>query len=194
MYFVWQSDAKLYDDFMYVSRTPDGLNHGEWTRGERFLAKPKMFTLAGDSKYASTLSDMVLTQFELPVLSPRAISTLEDLGADNLEYFPINIKRPKVTAVVKSFKIANIVGRIDCLDKNHAIFETFSSNPNKISSLRQYRIIEDRIAEAAAGNKPPLIFRLGEFSYHALAHESVKKAFEKQKLTGAMFTPPEKLG
>ena len=116
------------------------------------------------------------------------------MGIENVEYFPVNIKRPKVTAVEKSYKIANIVGRIDCLDKDHAIFETFSANPNKLSSLRQYRILEDRIVEAAAGNKPPLIFRLGEFSYHALVHESVKKAFEKQKLTGAMFTPPEKLG
>ena len=194
MYFVWRSDVTQYQDFMFVSRSPDGLNHGEWIRGERLATKPKAFTLVGDSKYASALSDMTLTQFQLPVLSPRAVSTLDEMGIENVEYFPVNIKRPKVTAVEKSYKIANIVGRIDCLDKDHAIFETFSANPNKLSSLRQYRILEDRIVEAAAGNKPPLIFRLGEFSYHALVHESVKKAFEKQKLTGAMFTPPEKLG
>jgi hypothetical protein len=194
MYFVWQSDVALYEDFMFVSRSPDGLNTGDWIRGERLVTKPKAVTLVGDSKYASALSDMVLTQFQLPVLSPRAITTLEDLGIENVEYFPVNIKRPKITAVEKSYKIANIVGRIDCLDKNHAIFATFSADPNKIRSLRQYRILEDKIADAAAGGRPPLIFRLGEFSYHALVHDSVKNAFEKQKLTGAKFTPTEKLG
>lgn len=194
MYFVWQSDVALYEDFMFVSRSPDTLNEGDWIRGERLASKPKVFTLAGDSKYASALSDMVLTQFQLPVLSPRAVSTLEDLGIENVEYFPVNIKRPKAKDVEKSYKMANIVGRIDCLDKKHADFETFSANPNKLSSLRRYRILEDKIADSAASGKPPLIFRLGEFSYHALVHESVKKAFEKQKLTGAKFIPPEKLG
>jgi hypothetical protein len=37
------------------------------------------------------------------------------------------------------------------------------------------------------------MFRLGEFHAHVLVHESVKDAFEKNGLTGAMFTPPEKL-
>jgi hypothetical protein len=194
MHFVWQSDVTLYEDFMFVSRSPDGLNHGEWIRGERLATKPKAFTLVGDSKYASALSDMVLTQFQLPVLSPRAVETLHDLGIENIECFPVTIKRPKVTAAEKSYKIVNIVGLINCLDKSHAIFETFSANPNKLSSLRQYRILEDRIAETASGKKPPLIFRLGEFPYHALVHESVKEAFEQRQLTGAKFTPPEKLG
>lgn len=194
MYFVWQSDPTLYDDFMYVSRSPDMLNKGEWIRGEPLVGKPKVFTLVGDPKYASALSDMVLTQFELPVLSPRAVATLNDLGIENVQYFPVNIKRPKAKDLEKSYKMANIVGRIDCLDKKHADFETFVENPNKLSSLRRYRILENKIAESAAGGKPSLIFRLGEFSYHALVHESVKKAFEKEKLTGAKFTPTEKLG
>src|SRR5262245_27861486 len=124
MYFVWQSDVALYEDFMFVSRAPDGLNTGDWIRGEPIVTKPKTVTLVGDSNYASALSDMVLTQFHLPVLSPRAVSTLEDLGIENVQYFPVNVKRPKAKDLEKSYKIANIVGRIDCLDKNHAVFAT----------------------------------------------------------------------
>ena len=60
MYFVWRSDVTRYEDFMFVSRSPDGLNHGDWIRGERLATKPKAFTLVGDSKYASALSDMTL--------------------------------------------------------------------------------------------------------------------------------------
>jgi hypothetical protein len=192
MYFVWESNAHLSDDFLYVTEAPDGLNQGDWIRGKGLLAKPATVTLVGDSDSPATLSDMILTQFELPVLSPRAISTLADIGVDNIEYFPINIKRPKVKGLEQSYRIGNIVGLVFCLDKRHATFDTFPDNPNKIMSLEQYHILEEKVTGAGPGKKTPLVFRLGEFSYHVLAHESVKSAFEKQKLTGALFTDPAK--
>lgn len=194
MYFVWESDAKLYDEYLYVSVVPDELTYGDWITGERLLTTPRVATLVGDPHYASTLSDMVLTQFELPVLSPRAISTLESIGVDNIEYFPINIKRPKVKTVETSYKIANVIGLVYCLDKDHATFKTFAANPDKLKILRQYRVFAEKIAAAGSGKKAPLVFRLGEFSEHLLVHESVKAAFEKGKLTGAKFTATEKLG
>ena len=192
MYFVWESNAKLAEDFLHVSDAPDGLDSGSWITGERLVVKPAVVTLVGDSDSPSKLSDMVLTPFQLPVLSPQAVSTLADIGVDNVEYFPINIKRPKVKAVEQSYKIGNIVGLVYCLDKSHATLRTFTRNPNKIVALRQYRILEDKVTGAGPGKKPPLVFRLGEFSYHVLAHESVKSAFEKQKLTGAQFIDPVK--
>lgn len=194
MYFVWRSDAGLSDEFLYVSKAPDGLSHGRWITGQPLLAKPSTVTLVGDSDYASALSDMILTQFELPVLSPRAVSALESLGVDNIEYFPINIKRPKVKTLETSYKIANIVGLVNCLDKKHATIETFSANPNRISWLGQYRILEDKLSGAGPNKKTPLVFRLGEFPYHLLVHASVKAVFEAQKLTGAVFIPTEELG
>src|SRR5262249_59683198 len=113
---------------------------------------------------------------------PKAITVLEEMGVDNLEYFPVQIKHKKAKDVEKSYRVANVVGKIDCLDKKHAKFTTFPDE-DEISYLSKYKIFEDKI-QPKAGKKPPLVFRLGEFTYHVLAHESVKKAFEKAGLSG----------
>ena len=192
MYFVWSSDAGLSDSYMYVNKAPDGLNYDTWITGEPLVKPPPVVTLVGDSDSPTTLSDMILTQFELPILSPRAISVLEKTGVDNIQYFPINIKNRQTGELEKSYQIANIVGLVDCLDKKHATYNTSPRDENTILLLQQYRILEDKILPKGSGKKTPLIFRLGEFPFHVLAHESVKTAFEKENITGSEFIAPEK--
>ena len=189
MYFVWSSDAELSDSYMYVSKAPNGLNYTAWVTGEALVKEPPVATLIGDTDSPTKLSDMILTQFELPILSPRAVSVLEKLGADNIQYFPVTIKNWQTGDLEKSYRIANIVGLVNCLDKKHATFNTFPEDENKISWLQQYRILEDKIP--VKGRKTPLVFRLGEFPFHVLAHKSVKTAFEKERITGSQFIAPE---
>jgi hypothetical protein len=191
MYFVWRSDAGLADSYMYISDVPVALDHEEWITGGPLLTQPPVVTLIGDSDSPATLSDVILTQFQLPVLSPRAVSVLEKLGVDNIQYFPINLKHRQAKRVDSSYQIANIVGLVYCLDKKHATFNPSPLNENEILWLQQYRILEDQVLHKDAGKKAPLIFRLGEFPFHVLAHESVKAAFDKEKLTGSEFIAPE---
>lgn len=191
MYFVWGSDAGLSDSYMYASKAPNGLNFASWITGEALVKEPPVATLIGDTDSPTTLSDMILTQFELPILSPKTISVLEKLGVDNIQYFPINIKNWQTGELEKSYRIANIVGLVYCLDKKHATFNTLPEDENKISWLQQYRILEEKIPAKASGKKTPLVFRLGEFPFHVLAHKSVKTAFEKERITGSQFIAPE---
>src|SRR5436309_508005 len=107
MYFIWRSDAGLANKYLYASNAPIGLKVRLWQTGEAMLKPPATSTLIGDSDSPSTLSDMILTQFELPVLSPKARSVLEEIGVDNIEYFPIDINTGKAGALEKSYKAAN---------------------------------------------------------------------------------------
>ena len=116
------------------------------------------------------------------------MSVLEGMGVDNIQYFPIDIDTGK--GVEKSFKIANILGLINCLDRKHAKFETFDDG--ELSWLERYRIHEDEIKPLGKGKKPALVFRLGEFPSHILAHDSIMKAFKQNGITGAEFIPTEK--
>src|SRR5690242_2808723 len=95
MYYVWRSDAALSDRYLYASRVPDGLTHQDWITGKPLPKRPPAITLVGDGDSPITLSDMILTQFELPILSPKAMAALESVGVDNIEYFPITIKSRK---------------------------------------------------------------------------------------------------
>jgi hypothetical protein len=190
MYFVWSSNPDLSKTYMYVRELPTDLRHKDWITGESVTNQPKVATLTGKRDSPTTLSDVIVGEFDFPVLSPKAISVLERTGVDNIEYFPIKIKNWKTGELDKSYRIANIVGLVYCLDRQHATFTTFDDG--EISALQQYRILEDKILPNGRGKKAPLIFRLGEFRYHVLAHESVKTAFEKEKITGSEFIAPEK--
>jgi uncharacterized protein DUF1629 len=189
MYFVWRSNAALSNTYMYVPQLPSDLRHKDWITGEPVTNDPKVATLTGKDDSPTTLSDVIVGGFNFPVLSPNAISVLETTGVDNIEYFPIKIKNWKTGELDKSYKIANIVGLVYCLDKEHATFRTFDDG--EIRALQHYRILEDKILPKGRGKKAPLIFRLGEFRYHVLAHESVKTAFEKEKITGSEFIAPK---
>ena len=189
MYFVWRNNRALSKTYMYVRHFPDDLRRKEWITGKPMTTPPKVVTFTGKDSSPTTLSDVILGEFNFPVLSPRAIAVLEKAGVDNIEYFPIKIKNWKTGELDESYKIGNIVGLIDCLDRKHAIVDTFDDG--RISGLQEYSIFEDRVLPQERGKKPPLIFRLGEFRYHVLAHESVKTAFEEEKITGSQFIPPE---
>lgn len=186
MYYIWESDATLYDKFLYASKTPEKLFTGDWVEGKPGVQQRGPLKLEGDRKCPAKLSDMVLTQFELPILSPRAMTVLKEAGVDNLEAYPIQIKHPKMKSPEKSYQIINVVGLVACVDKDHAAIKTYTSDPSRIFTLRQYQLLENKIP------KNLKVFRLEEFSGHLLVDPSVKDAWEKAGLTGAKFTPTEK--
>jgi hypothetical protein len=189
MYLIWRADVGLTKKYFFSNQVPPGLKTRLWKTGEEMLKPPPTYTLTWDGKSPNKLSDDVLTQARLSVWSPKAISVLEAMGVDNIQYFPIDIDTGK--GVEKSFKIANILGLINCLDRKHAKIETFPDD-DEILSLERYRILEDKIKPVGKRKKPPLVFRLGEFPSHVLAHESIEKAFEENGITGAEFISTEK--
>jgi hypothetical protein len=191
MYLIWQADIASTDTYFYANKVPRGLDTDALETGEEMLTPPPTCTLAWDGKSPNKLSDVVLTQSQFPVWSPKVISVLEAMGVDNIQYFPIDIDTGKGGKVEKSYRLPNILGLINCLDRKHAKFETFPGDP-QISWLERYRILEDKIKPLGKGRKPPLVFRLGEFPAHVLAHDSIEKAFQKNGITGAEFIPTEK--
>jgi hypothetical protein len=175
---------------MYVRELPREVHHKEWITGKPMVKPPKVATLTGKSDSPPTPSDVIVGEFNIPVLSAKAISVLEEAGVDNIEYFPVKIKDWDTGKIDNSYKIANIIGLIDCLDREHATLRTFDDG--EVSSLRRYKLLEQKIVHSDRKKDPPLVFRLGEFRYHVLAHESVKAAFEKNGVTGSEFVPTER--
>jgi hypothetical protein len=182
--------VELSKKYLFVRAVPKGLKHSAWTTGKALASTPTLPPLEAMSASPPTSSDMLLTQFQLPILSVRALATLTEAGVDNLESFPLRIEHRKLRAPETTHRIVNIVGVVKCLDRKRAKIQTFDDG--EISWLERYRILDRDVFPKA--KKAPRVFRLGEFRHHVLVHESVKDAFEKAGLTGAAFIAPEKFG
>jgi len=190
MYFVWRSDTGLADTFMHVGKRPEGFKPAKWKTGRAFVKNPPVMTLVGDDESPMVLSDVILTGFNVPILSPKAVSVLEGVGVHNLQYFPVIIKNSQTGELDKSYKIINVVGLVFCLDRENSVFKTFPEDDD-ISWLERYSIFEDKVVSTSSSNDAPLLFRLGEFRYHVLVHEYIQDAFEKDGITGSEFIPPK---
>jgi len=190
MYYVMQRDTQLSGKYVYVRDEPDGYDGDEWRTGEKMERPPSPMTLVFDDDRTSQLSDMLLNAADLQVYSPQLVASLEAAGVDNLQYFPIRVRDAKTGKSRDDYVVANIVGRISCVDIEHSNVRYFR-NSKDIRSVEEFRIFEDRIAPLPGRKSPPLIFRLGESEFVVLAHESIKSQFTRDGITGAKFVRTE---
>jgi hypothetical protein len=189
MYYVWTRDLDLDEDFAFFSDEPDGFDPNFWISAEKIVAPPAI-ELVGDTDSPATLSDLLLTGFQLQVFSPRLVSLLTDMQIQNVQYLPIRIINHETREVETTYRIANIVGAIDCLDLKNCEYARSRGSGN-IIRVSKFGIIPEKIMALVGMQGPPLIFRLGEFKRHILVHESVREACQRAGITGLKFTPPE---
>jgi hypothetical protein len=173
-YYIWTGDHASLDDSGPIG---DEL----WLTGSKLVAKPKKLAFKRTRVRPVSLPDVMSLKYGLLVLSPKAMSVMEAVGVTNLEYVPIQIQAKSGRAVDTSYCMVNIVGSVDCLDRKRATLTTFVDT-DEVSWVQQYRLVDRKLS-----NNMPLVFRLGEFHYHSLAHASVKAACEAAKLRGASF-------
>ena len=107
----------------------------------------------------------------------------DDLGIENMEYFPLDIKGKNINT--KNYFIGNVLGKIDCIDAENSEIE-YKPNGN-VEDVEKLVLDEPKIP------KDLKIFLLGKFtSAEFVVHQSVKDAIEAKKITGFTFTPIDK--
>jgi len=191
MYYVMRRDTKSAGKYVYFSEEPDYYEGDQWRTGVEMKPPPPTMTLISQDDRTTNLSDMLLNAADLQVYSPKLVATLDAAGVDNIQYFPITIVDGKTGKSRNDYKVANIIGLIPCLDIDHSSVSYFPGSRD-IQSIEEFKLLEDRIVPLKGKMSPPLIFRLAESEFLVLAHESIKKAFDKDGITGATFIPTEK--
>lgn len=191
MYYVWKKDIGLVDEnkYAYFDDEPDGYELTDWVSGNRMKKLPEL-TLNTDPEYVTNLSDLLLTGFDLHVFSQKLVDVLNTCGIKNIDYYPVKIIEHDTGKEIDSYCSANIVGNIPCLDEENS--ECFySSKDNTIIGLDEFSIFEDKIKATSEMDCEPLFFRLAEFEFIILVHESVKQRIEEEGVTGIEFIKPE---
>ncbi len=193
MYYVFEMNTKLTNKFIYFRKGPAGLDIDAWQAGERFKTPPAALTLEAEDEIPSELSDLLLAKVELHVCSPKLMATLAAAGVTNVEYFPVTVVDKKRGITRADYCAANILGTVACLDVDNSEVATFS-NGSGYSSVEEFKLLEDKIQPLPGMKAPPLLFRLAEFKFHVIAHQSLKDAFERDGITGARFIPTQDYG
>lgn len=117
------------------------------------------------------------------LFAPRLRSALAEACIDNIQYWPVSLLDPADGSSIQHYHLANILGRVACLDREASVIESSDDDPARIDFIEVLAIDEQR----ARGFD---LFRLHEYPYFILASDHVKKACERHGVTGVGFYKP----
>jgi hypothetical protein len=184
MYFVWESRRNQPENAL-VPELPvaEGVS---LFRGRPIPQEMPEIEIRIDASTGRGLTD------DLPVFCDRCLlhsermrEALVKAGAgDSIEYHPVRIVDAETGQVDLSYRAANLLDRIYCIDREASRLTMGEEDPNDIWWIDDLRLRPDRLGDS-------LLFRLGEVSPVVIAHERVKLAVEEARLTGVVFLPAE---
>ncbi|NHN24089.1 hypothetical protein FIA58_000235 [Flavobacterium jejuense] len=89
---------------------------------------PKIvLTLNNDSRKGNMTDHLSIDEACDLVFSKRLRDLLQNIAVDNIQYFDLDIVDPKTNNIYTDYKIANVVGLVDCVDKNESDLKYFNS-------------------------------------------------------------------
>jgi Immunity protein family (Imm11) len=186
MHYVMKMDTRLAAKFIYFRKEPAGFKGALWRTGEKVTSPPAPMTVIAEDEKPTKLSDMLLLNADLHVYSPKMRATLDAAGVTNIEYFPITVIDQARGKTWDDYRVANILGNIACLDIDKSVVKPFADGVG-YRVVEEFHLIEERIRPLPGMKTPPVLFRLAEFPFYVIAHESLKAACESAGLTGVRF-------
>lgn len=190
MYFVWEKNSRLSNQYAHFANEPKGFELTDWITGKSLIKPPSLFRIRSDEGGATTLTDLVLTGFNLQIFSPKLMELLLEEGVKNIEYVPVELLNHETDEVVTSYRIANILGKIECLDVENSRCKRFSDG--ELRSVTKFKVDMEKLEGNMGAHQSMKLFRLGEFPFIILVHEVVKAAVEAAGITGVKFIEPSK--
>lgn len=117
------------------------------------------------------------------VFSNRLYSLLHNMMIDNLQYFDLDIIDPYSDRQLNGYKIANIIGTVDCINREESDLEYFDDGD--VEFINKLVLDEDKVPSELD------IFRLSGRTTMVLVSQVVKDAIAGAKMTGCVFYKPE---
>lgn len=116
--------------------------------------------------------------------SSKLRKVLEQCGVDNIDYYPCVLKNLVDGSTNEDYMVANVIGRVACIDKERSDLEMDPDVPDEIEFISSLALDESAIGEMN-------IFRLDEFEVILAVSEKVMKACTEAGITGVRFYKPE---
>lgn len=120
------------------------------------------------------------------VFSGRLCRLLQGMAIPNLQYFPLHIAGAPDGAMEDGYRIANVIGVVDCIDREASDLEYFRDGD--IEFINSLVLDEGRIPAGLD------IFRLAGRPTLVVVSEALKEAIVGAGMTGFAFRRPEDYG
>lgn len=121
----------------------------------------------------------------LLVVSQEAREVLESGRGANIEFLPIRIIDHRGKVASAEYSIANVLGTVDCMDRERSVFKSSHLDPNVFTSCRKLVLREENIPADVD------IFRLSSEPTTFLVTHGLKERLEARGLRGMLFVPIE---
>ena len=188
MFYILDQNAEI-EGSAAVNDLPESIDPLDWIRGKIMPAPPKDLVLnlseaSGDGR--GDIIDGLITLY-----SDKLKKVLTDFGIDNIQYFPVKLRDPKDGTLERGYWIANIIGLIECVDKENSTLIPLPSGigndlgPFQIMASKTKGVPLFRLAEA-----PTLVIVTEKLVDHLIASEicGVRARDTKTEFRGAL--PP----
>jgi hypothetical protein len=185
MHWVWASEPTAEGEARIYGPPPiaEELNL-EFDAGLVVSASVPLIEVIQDEHSQGVLPDNVILLGGGGLLfSSRLRQVLAAVPLDNVQYYPAVVRNRVDGTETSDYHIANIVGRMSCLDRQNSVLEMAPDDPELIDFIEVLAIDEVR----ANGFD---LFRLSEEPEVIIASERVKEACERQRITGVRFYRP----
>ncbi len=145
---------------------------------------PKIIlTLNNDSRIGNMTDHLSISELYGLVFSKKLRDVLGELGVDNIQYFDLDIVDPKTGKHYTDYKIANVVGLVDCVDIDKSDLTYFDDGD--IEFIDKLVLNETKIPSNIK------VFCLLNDASLPLVHQSIKNAIDGSDITGCVFYKPE---
>jgi uncharacterized protein DUF1629 len=186
-YWVWANEPTSDDEAMIYGVPPVVASLGlRFNEGSLVTTTVPLIEIERDADSQGVLTDNLIAAGTKGLLfSSRLRGLIAQLGIDNIQYFPTLIRNPSDGTQTRDYELANILGRVWCLDRKGSALESSPDDPDYIEFIESLALDSARI-------RGQDLFRLGEKAQVIIASARLKRACESAGITGIRFyAPPE---
>lgn len=115
------------------------------------------------------------------MISAKLKELLEKLGTAEIEYLRFTLLNHKRRVASNQCFIANLVGTVDCVDRERTVGDLSALNPGQFSRIKNLFLQKDKIDPALN------LFRIAALPKVIVIREDLKKELEGQGITGARY-------
>ncbi|KMQ50654.1 hypothetical protein CHISP_2505 [Chitinispirillum alkaliphilum] len=179
-YWVWMYDTN--EDTAIVTHDPEGFSSMSWKLCKGVSCKdwfPENLVLELNPQRGKIITDAIHNIVGLHIVNEKLKSILETSNAE-WEFFPVMIKNHKGKIMKEPYYIANLLGKIFCVDREKSICEEDSFKEGQLDLYDKLVLDQSKIPESVD------FFRLGETPRVVIASDSIT---DKIKITEGCTGP-----
>lgn len=191
-YYPWVEDDED-DSFAWITKDSDFLMHCmdsyllyEGVSVKSWFPTDSVFQL--DDDHGIRLADSIPNTLNLLIVSEKLKQVLGEKSGADIEFLPVHIRNHKGRIVKEPYFIANILGSVECVDRERSRFRNSEIRPDQVFTFYRLALDASKIPTDAK------LFRLKEQTDLVIIREDLGKDILRAGGDGMIFQEMDDYG